>query len=448
MRIPPNSRPFHVMVKPRGAICNLDCSYCYYLQKEELYPGSSFRMSSEVLEEFTRQYIEAQPVPEVIFGWQGGEPLLMGLDFFREALALQARYRRPGMRILNTLQTNGTKLDEEWSAFFAQNGFLVGISLDGPEELHDAYRVDKGGKPTFRRVMEGLRLLKAHGVEWNALTTIHAANAPYPLEVYRFLRDEAGARFMQFIPIVERERKTRRLGTRLPILGTAGSGAGAGDGYGDSGLTDRSVSAEAYGRFLTTVFDEWVRRDVAKVFVQMFDVALSAWVGAPPPLCVFAETCGTAAAMEHNGDLYSCDHFVDPLYRLGNLRDHTLADMMDSPRQRTFGEDKRDTLPRYCRECEVRFVCNGGCPKDRLATTPDGEPGLNVLCAGYKGFFNHIRPAMEYMADALRRGRAPAGIMDEGPEVLGAFGGGEVEPLPPGAHSGQVGDHDEAHEAT
>lgn len=388
------ARPFHVMLKPRGAICNLDCSYCYYLAKEELYPGSDFRMSRDVLEEFTRQYIEAQPVPEVVFGWQGGEPLLMGLDFFRQAVALQERYRRPGMRILNTLQTNATKLDDEWCAFLARHEFLVGVSLDGPEALHDAYRVDKGGGPTFRSVMAGLRLLKAHGVEWNALTTVHAANAPHPLDVYRFLRDEAGAPFIQFIPIVEHR----------PGLG----------------LTDRSVSAEAYGRFLATVFDEWVRRDVGKVFVQIFDVALAAWVGAPPGLCVFAETCGTAVAMEHNGDLYACDHFVQPGHRLGNLRDHTLADMMDSSPQRTFGEDKRDTLPRYCRECEVRFVCNGGCPKDRLATTPDGEPGLNVLCAGYRRFFNHIRPAMEYMADALRRGRPPAAIMEHYDEAHNA----------------------------
>jgi uncharacterized protein len=382
---------FHIMLKPRGAICNLDCAYCYFLSKELLYPGSRFRMAEELLEEYTRQYIAAQQAPEVTFGWQGGEPTLMGLEFFQRAIQLQQRYRRPGMRIYNALQTNATTLDDDWCRFFKQHGFLIGVSLDGPADLHNIYRVDKGGKPTFERVMAGIELLKRHGVDFNILTTLHAGNADRPLEVYRFLRDEVGARHLQFIPIVERDNAT-----------------GFQEG---EAIRPRSVTGEQYGAFLIAVFDEWVRRDVGRVFVQIFDVALAAWVGQRPGLCIFEETCGAALAMEHNGDVYSCDHYVEPRYKLGNMRDIPLIELVSSETQRSFGSAKRDTLPRYCRECEVRFVCNGGCPKDRVLTTPDGEPGLHYLCAGYKAFFTHIDRPMRLMADELRARRAPANVM-------------------------------------
>lgn len=382
---------FHVMLKPRGAICNLDCKYCYFLSKEMMYPGSRFRMADELLESYTRQYIEAQRVPEVTFAWQGGEPTLMGLDFFKRAVELQQQYRKPGMRIHNAFQTNGVLLDDAWCRFFHQHNFLIGLSVDGPKHLHDAYRVDKGGRPTFDRVMAGLALLKKHRVEFNILTTVHAANVEHGVEVYRCLRDEIGTQFMQFIPIVERANET---------------------GYqeGDQ-VTERSLTGEQYGRFLISIFDEWVRRDVGRVFVQIFDVALAAWTGERPGLCIFEETCGLALAMEHNGDLFACDHFVEPNYRLGNIQEIPLLDMVASAEQRQFGLDKRDKLPRYCRECEVRFVCNGGCPKDRFIHTPDGEVGLNYLCTGYRAFFNHIDQPMRIMANELRAGRAPANIV-------------------------------------
>jgi len=382
---------FHVMLKPRGAICNLDCKYCYFLSKEMMYPGSRFRMADELLESYTRQYIEAQRVPEVTFAWQGGEPTLMGLDFFKRAVELQQQYRKPGMRIHNAFQTNGVLLDDAWCRFFHQHNFLIGLSVDGPKHLHDAYRVDKGGRPTFDRVMAGLALLKKHRVEFNILTTVHAANVEHGVEVYRCLRDEIGTQFMQFIPIVERANET---------------------GYqeGDQ-VTERSLTGEQYGRFLISIFDEWVRRDVGRVFVQIFDVALAAWAGERPGLCIFEETCGLALAMEHNGDLFACDHFVEPNYRLGNIQEIPLLDMVASAEQRQFGLDKRDKLPRYCRECEVRFVCNGGCPKDRFIHTPDGEAGLNYLCTGYRAFFNHIDQPMRIMANELRAGCAPANIV-------------------------------------
>jgi len=382
---------FHIMLKPRGAICNLDCKYCYFLSKERLYPGSRFRMANELLEEYTRQYIEAQRVPEVTFAWQGGEPTLMGLDFFQLAVELQQKYRKPGMKIYNALQTNGTTLDDDWAGFFKENDFLIGLSLDGPRKLHDHYRVDKGGRPTFDQVMRGLGYLKKHQVEFNILTTLHAANAPYPLELYRFLRDEVGAQFMQFIPIVERDNLT-----------------GFQEG---EDVTRRSISAKQYGDFLIGVFEEWVRRDVGRVYVQIFDVALAGWLGQRPGLCIFEKTCGTALAMEHNGDLYACDHFVEPRYKLGNINDVPMIELVASEQQRQFGLAKQETLPRYCRECEVRFICNGGCPKDRILTTPDGEPGLNYLCQGFKAFFNHIDPAMRFMACELKAQRAPANIM-------------------------------------
>jgi uncharacterized protein len=380
------------MVKPRGPICNLDCAYCYYLSKKRLYLDSDFRMSDDLLDTFTRQYIQAQQVKEVTFGWQGGEPLLMGLDFFRRAVELQEKYRRPGMRIVNALQTNGTLLDDAWCHFFHEHDFLIGLSLDGPRELHDACRVDKGGRGTFDRVMQGLALLKKHDVEFNVLTCVHAANAEHPLEVYRFLRDEVGTSFIQFIPIVERDNET-------------GFQAGR-------EVTERSVAGRQYGNFLIEIFDEWVTHDVAQVFVQIFDVALEAWLGRPPGLCVFGETCGHAMALEHNGDLYACDHFVEPRYRLGNIGETPLAQLAGSRRQRRFGLAKRDTLPARCRECEVRFACNGGCPKNRLLRTADGEPDLNVLCKGYKAFFTHIDRPMRLMAAALRMGRPATVVMD------------------------------------
>jgi len=392
----PNTQPtappaFHVMLKPRGPICNLNCAYCYYLSKERLYPGSDFRMSEPLLEEFTRQYIEAQRVPEVTFGWQGGEPTLMGLDFFQRAVELQQQYCRPGMRILNTLQTNGVLLDDAWCRFFRAHNFLIGLSLDGPREVHDAYRVDKGGHPTFDRVMAGAAMLKKHRVEFNILTTVHAANADRPLEVYRFLRDEVGAPFVQFIPIVQRDNETGfQEGERV---------------------TERSVTGRQYGDFLIAIFDEWVRRDVGRIFVQIFDTALAAWLGQRPGLCLFEETCGTALVLEHNGDLYACDHFVEPRCRLGNIQETPLIEMVGSDRQRWFGLTKRDALPRFCRECEVRFVCHGGCPKNRILRTPDDEPGLNTLCEGYKAFFTHVDCPMRIMAAELKAGRPPANVM-------------------------------------
>lgn len=374
------------MAKPRGAICNLDCEYCYYLQKEELYPDSNFRMSDSMLRNYVRQYIEAQRVPEVTFAWQGGEPTLMGLAFFQKALDYQKEYGRPGMRINNVMQTNGTKLDEEWCAFFEEHDFLIGISIDGPREQHDAYRHDKGGASSFDRVMRGLDLLKEHSVDYNILCAVNAANQRFPLEVYRFFRDVVGAEFIQFIPIVERDNET---------------------GYQEgNSVTARSVTAEGYGKFLIDVFDEWVQRDVGRVFVQIFDVSLGAWMGKPGGLCVFAPTCGTALVMEHNGDLYSCDHYVEPDYLLGNIGDEHMLTLVSSDRQQKFGRDKFDTLPRYCRECEVRFACHGGCPKNRLLDTPDGELGLNYLCVGYRAFFNHVARPMQFMADELRRRQA------------------------------------------
>jgi len=384
-------RAFHVMVKPRGPVCNLNCSYCYYLSKERLYPGSDFRMQDEVLESFTRQYIEAQRVPEVTFGWQGGEPLLMGIDFFQRAVELQARYRRPGMRLINSIQTNGVLLDDAWCQFFHRHEFLVGLSLDGPREVHDAYRRDKGGAPTFDRVMRGLALLQKHQVEFNILTTVHAANAGRPLEVYRFFRDEVGTQFIQFIPIVQRQNETGfQEGTEV---------------------TDRSVTGRQYGDFLIAVFDEWVRHDVGRVFVQIFDVALAAWMGQRPGLCVFEETCGLGLAMEHNGDLYACDHFVEPRYRLGNIQETPLAELVASEKQRQFGLSKRDDLPRVCRACEVRFICNGACPKNRVRATSDGGRRLNLLCESYKAFFTHIDRPMRMMVEELRARRPPANVM-------------------------------------
>jgi uncharacterized protein len=401
------SDAFHLLATPTGAVCNLDCSYCFFLSKEMLYPGSRFRMADELLETYIEQLIEAHArVPEVTIAWQGGEPTLMGLDFFRRSVELADRYLKPGQRAVHTIQTNGTLLDEEWAAFFREHGFLVGISIDGPRELHDAYRVSKGGKGSFDQVMVGLEHLRAAGVEWNALTTIHAANAGHGRDVYRFLRDECGARFVQFIPIIERVSEA----ADEEVPWSSWRDRPLYEQKGDL-VTNRSVTAQQYGRFLIDVFEEWVRRDVGEVYVQMFDVALANWVGEPPSLCVHSETCGLALALEHTGDLYSCDHFVEPRFKLGNIRETHLLELVASQQQRRFGLDKRDTLPRYCLECDVRFACHGGCPKDRFIETPDGGAGLNYLCAGYKDFFHHVDPAMRFMAEQLRRGRAPSQIV-------------------------------------
>ena len=399
---------FHLLAKPTGAVCNLDCSYCFFLSKEMLYPGSRFRMADELLETYIRQLIEAHAgAPEVAIAWQGGEPTLMGLDFFRRSVELAQQYLHPGQQAAYTIQTNGVLLDAEWAAFFREHDFLVGISIDGPREVHDAYRVDKGGKGTFDRVMQGLEALREGSVEFNTLTTLHAANADRPVEIYRFLRDECGSRFQQYIPIIERVVD--------PDADDAVSWSTWRDRplYTQDGtfVTERSVTAPQYGRFLIEVFEEWVRRDVGSVYVQMFDVALGNWVGAPPSLCVHSETCGAALALEHTGDLYSCDHFVEPAYKLGNIGMTHMLELVGSERQRKFGQDKYDTLPRYCLECDVRFACHGGCPKDRFIQTPDGEDGLNYLCAGYQAFFRHADRPMRFMAEQLRRDLAPAEIM-------------------------------------
>lgn len=401
---------FHVMAKPTGATCNLDCDYCFFLSKEMLYPGSRFRMAAELQEAYIRQLLESQPrAGEVVMAWQGGEPTLMGVDFFRRAIELQRRYALPGQQILNTIQTNGTLLDDEWGEFLKENDFLVGISIDGPRAMHDAYRVDKGGKPTFDRVINGLDTLKRHGVEWNVLTTVHGANGDHGREVYQFLRDDLGASFVQFIPIIERATPES-----LPLAETGwGSGVHGRPLYVQDGslVTSRSVTGEQFGRFMIDVFEEWVRHDIGTVYVQMFDTTLTHWYGEPGGMCVHAETCGTLLAMEHNGDVYSCDHFVEPDYVLGNITDKHLLELVALPQQQKFGQDKRDTLPQYCMDCDVRFVCNGGCPKDRFLLTPSGDPGLHYLCDGYKAFFTHTAGPMKTMATLLRADRAPADLM-------------------------------------
>jgi uncharacterized protein len=401
-------RSFHLLAKPTGAVCNLDCAYCFFLSKEMLYPGSRFRMADDLLETYIRQLIESHAgMPEVTVAWQGGEPTLMGLDFFRRSVELAARCLEPGQRALHTIQTNGTLLDPEWAAFFREHDFLVGLSIDGSREIHDTYRVNKGGKGSFDEVMRGLGHLREAGVEWNALTTIHAANADRGREVYRFLRDECGAEFVQLIPIIERVAETSDDGT-VPWASWRDRPLYVQEG---EHVTGRSVTGEQYGRFLIDVFEEWVRRDVGRVYVQMFDVALANWFGEPPSLCIHSETCGLALALEHTGDLYSCDHFVEPRFKLGSIRETHMLELVASEQQRRFGLDKRDTLPRYCLECDVRFACHGGCPKDRFITTPDGEPGLNYLCDGYMAFFHHVDRPMRFMAERLRRGGAPAEIM-------------------------------------
>ena len=421
----PDGRPFHLLTKPIGPICNLNCQYCFYLEKERLYPGENqWRMSDPVLAEYIRQYIQSQPGPEIHFAWQGGEPTLLGVNFFRQAVAWQQKFAA-GKTIFNAIQTNGTLLDDEWCEFLASCQFLVGLSVDGPQELHDQYRVDKRQQPTFRQVMRGLDLLKKHGVQFNTLTVVHRANSRQPLAVYRFLQS-IGSQFLQFIPLVERAVPDSQPATfafaEPPIPGRPTDSqpqapvSDPAPGAASSGLaptvTPWSVEAGQYGNFLCAIFDEWVRHDVGKTFVQLFDVALGNWMGLGSSLCVFAETCGAAMAIEHNGDVYSCDHYVYPRYRLGNVMNRNLGAMVNSPAQLKFGNDKRDSLPGFCRRCEVRFACNGECPKHRFMPTPDGEDGLNYLCPAYKMFFNHIDPCMKTMVRLLQNDEAPARIME------------------------------------
>ena len=398
---------FHLLAKPAGPICNLDCEYCFFLSKEMLYPGDRFRMADEMLETYLRQLLEFHRTEEVTVAWQGGEPTMMGLGFFRRSVELVNRHRRPRQRVQYTIQTNGTLLDDEWAEFFKENDFLVGLSVDGPRELHDAYRVDKRGNGSFDRVMTGFGHLDSHDVDVNVLCTVHAANQDHPLEVYRFFRDEMGVRFIQFIPIVERTTETL---LSLANLGWSTSRKEKRPLYTQSGnrVTNRTVEPDAFGRFLISVFDEWLGHDVGEVFVQHFDVALANWYGEPPGLCIFSETCGLALAFEHNGDLYSCDHYVEPDYLLGNITKTPMIELVASEKQTAFGRAKRETLPRYCLDCEVRFGCHGGCPRNRFTTTPDGEDGLNYLCPGYKTFFNHIEGAMRLMSSLLQQGRAPS----------------------------------------
>ena len=374
----PASREFQIFTKPVGAICNLDCHYCYYLKKQDLYPkGESFHMTDSLLEEYIVQHIEASPKPLISFSWHGGEPTILGLDYFRKIVSLQRKHKPLDRQIINGMQTNGTLLDEEWGRFLAAEGFSVGLSLDGPRELHDGYRVTKGQKPTHKQVMRGYKILMKHGVSCDLLCVVHDQNVHSPTAVYRFFK-EIGGQYLSFLPLVERR---------------------------ENGVGKHTVPAEAYGSFLCTVFDEWVRYDIGKIMVQIFDEATRPACGMEHALCIFRETCGDVPVIEHNGDFYSCDHFVDPKYRLGNIRETPLVEMLEDPAQREFGQAKRDALPRYCRECEVLDLCNGGCPKDRFIRTPDGEEGLNYLCAGFKRFFTDSRPHLSKLASLWRAGQ-------------------------------------------
>jgi uncharacterized protein len=394
-------KAFHVMVKPHGPICNLDCTYCYYLEKKTLYPGKhDMKMSEETLEEFIRQYIGVIKVPVVQFTWQGGEPTLMGIDFFKKAVALQKKYAG-GKRIENSFQTNGTRLDDDWGRFFHDNNFLIGISIDGPEHNHDHHRKTVSGKPTFKQVMHGVELLQKHRVEFNTLSCVNSFNVADPLETYRFLKG-IGSIFMQFIPIVERKKKGGN-DQGLTLVSN--------EFEGDALVTEWSVRGTDYGKFLITIFDEWVKHDVGRYFVPTFDAALANLVGALPGICVFAETCGDGLVMEHNGDVYMCDHYVYPEFYLGNIHEKPIAEMAGSPEQFNFGVNKRYKLPEYCMRCKVRYACNGECPKHRFLTTPDGEYGLNWLCDGYKAFYQHIEPYLKFMANELKAKRPPANVM-------------------------------------
>lgn len=404
------SRPLYVMLKPVGARCNLACRYCYYLEKQNLYADTSkHTLSDELLERFVREYIGAQTMPEVLFTWHGGETLMRPLEFYRKAMALQRRYA-DGRRIDNCIQTNATLLTDEWCQFFAENGWLVGVSIDGPQEFHDEYRRTRLGGPSWRKVMDGIELLGKHGVMWNALAVVNDYNADYPLDFYRFFK-EIGCHYLQFTPIVERiapgrkqsqHNRTSRYKEHPHLANLHDT---------EAPLADFSVNPEQWGNFLCAIFDEWVRNDVAEYYVQIFDATLANWVGKLPGVCTYGSSCGHAAVMEFNGDVYSCDHFVFPEYRLGNLREQSLVEMMYGEQQSAFGRLKTQ-LPRQCRECRWRFACNGECPKNRFAKTADGEPGLNYLCSGYRRFFAHVAPYMDFMAGKLEAKQAPADIME------------------------------------
>ena len=372
------AREFQVLAKPIGAVCNLDCRYCYYLKKKDLYPKAGlFRMADDVLESYIVQHIEACPTELIFFSWHGGEPTVLGLDYFRRIVELQRRHRPAARRILNGIQTNGTLLDEQWCRFLSEEGFYVGLSLDGPKEFHDHYRLTKTNRPTHQRVMQCFRLLKSHQISCDILCVVHNRNVRHPAAVYRFFR-EIGADYLQFLPLVARKA--------------------------DGGVSAETVPAEAYGAFLCTIFREWVRHDIGRIGIQNFDEAARPFLGMEHALCLFRRTCGDVVVVEHNGDFYSCDHFVDPAHRLGNIRDRPLVEMLESPAQREFGRKKWDALPRYCRDCEVLPLCNGGCPKDRFIRTPDGEEGLNYLCAGMKHFFTYSRPYLQKMASSRLAG--------------------------------------------
>lgn len=398
--INPLTLPLYVMAKPVGPQCNMDCAYCYYLEKDQLYTArKSFKMTDQLLDRFTEHYIQAQPTPHVQFTWHGGEALLRGLDFYRKAVGLQ-RLHGAGRTIVNSIQTNGLLVNDAWCRFFKDNDFLVGISIDGPEHLHDAYRTDGGGKGTFARVMRAIELFHKHGVAFNTLGVIHSRNSAYPVEIYRFLK-QIGSQYMQFTPIVE------RLGTRsdgLELLTAANNPVGA-------ELAPWCVDPVQYGQFYIQLFNEWVKHDVGRYYVQLFDATLACVVGVPPGVCLYAQTCGHALVMEHNGDVYACDHFVYPEYCLGNLNTHSLVGMMLSAQQTAFGQAKQQALPAVCRACPYVSLCNGECPKNRFCYTPDGEYGLNYLCEGLKLYFEHTLPFMQAMAHELNNKRSPAGIM-------------------------------------
>jgi len=395
----PFAKPLYVMLKPAGAHCNLACKYCYYLEKNKLYPTAQRHlMSDEMLEQFTREYIEAQTMNQVLFTWHGGEPLLRSIDFYRKALSLQQKYAG-GRRIDNVIQTNGTLLTDEWCEFFAQNHWLVGISIDGPQPDHDHYRLTAAGKPSWKKVMQGIKLLKKHGVEWNAMAVVNAYNANHPLEFYRFFK-ENGCQFLQFTPIVERLTRHED-GRTLASLADKD----------EISLSEASVTPEQWGYFLCAIFDEWVRKDVGKIFVEIFDCTLANWMGISPGICAYSKECGHAGVMEHNGDVYSCDHFVFPEYKLGNIRDHSLIDMLYGEQQQEFSRLKHSSLPRQCKECDMEFACHGECPKNRFMKDKYGDSGLNYLCPGYYHYYQHVAPYMDYMKQELMAQRPPSNIM-------------------------------------
>lgn len=395
----PFAKPLYVMLKPAGAHCNLACKYCYYLEKNKLYPTAQRHlMSDEMLEQFTREYIEAQTMSQVLFTWHGGEPLLRSIDFYRKALSLQQKYAG-GRRIDNVIQTNGTLLTDEWCEFFAQNHWLVGISIDGPQPYHDHYRLTAAGKPSWKKVMQGIKLLKKHGVEWNAMAVVNAYNVNHPLEFYRFFK-ENGCQFLQFTPIVERLTRHED-GRTLASLADKD----------EISLSEASVAPEQWGYFLCAIFDEWVRKDVGKIFVEIFDCTLANWMGVSPGICAYSKECGHAGVMEHNGDVYSCDHFVFPEYKLGNIRDHSLIDMLYGEQQQEFSRLKHSSLPRQCKECDMEFACHGECPKNRFMKDKYGDSGLNYLCPGYYHYYQHVAPYMDYMKQELMSQRPPSNIM-------------------------------------